>query len=172
MVKKSTLVLLVVILNITDFISLVTSNESDVTSGQPQQITTITTSSSEPCSFNRFCTCVTENIQSITPQIDSLVDTTLENNNTDDLLNSFNIDQQTNTIYSHSKLFEITCLNSPFFTIPKLPSGSLYRLNLIGCKQLSRIKSSSFIQTQISSITISRSKVQVNIRLLIKSLFQ
>ena len=143
--------------------SLVLGEEADAV-GQ-QQITTITTSSSESCIFNRFCTCITENIQSIAPQSDSLIGSTLDNNSTttDDLLNSLNIEQQTSTIYSHSKLYEITCLNSPFYTIPKLPLGHLYRLNLIGSKQLSRIKSSSFSQTQISSITITRSKVQVRV---------
>lgn len=161
----TTLVLLLLILS-NGLISLATGDEADVASGQ--QITTITTSSSEPCMFNRFCTCVTENIQSVAPQQPSadaaLLDSTLENNSSlaEDLLNSFNIDQHANTVYSHSKLYEITCLNSPFYTVPKIPSGHLYRLNLIGAKQLSRIRSSSFVQTQISSITITRSKVQVS----------
>lgn len=149
-----------------NLVGLVTGEEPETTAGQQQQqqITTITTSSSEPCGFNRFCTCVTENVQSITPHSDAVqLDPTLEqtNSSNDDLLNVLHLEQTANTIYSHSKLYEITCLNSPFYSVPKLPGGHLYRLNLIGSKQLSRIKASSFIQSQISSITISRSKVQV-----------
>lgn len=148
---------------------LVTGEESEPTAGQPQQITTITTSSSEPCTFNRFCTCVTENVQSITPHSDGVqLDSNLEqggNSSNDDLLNALHIEQAANTVYSHSKLYEITCLNSPFYSVPKLPGSYLYRLNLIGSKQLSRIKASSFSQSQISSITISRSKVQVLLRI-------
>ena len=152
-----------------NLVGLVAGEEPETTVGQQQQqqqqITTITTSSSEPCGFNRFCTCVTENVQSITPHSDALqLDPTLEqanSSNDDVLLDALHIEQAANTIYSHSKLYEITCLNSPFYSVPKLPGGHLYRLNLIGSKQLSRIKASSFIQSQISSITISRSKVQV-----------
>lgn len=151
-----------------NLVGLVTGEESDgsAPAHPQQQITTITTSSSEPCGFNRFCTCVTENVQSITPpQSDGVqLDAAFEqgaNSSSDDLLNALHIDQASNTIYSHSKLYEITCLNSPFYSVPRLPGGHLYRLNLIGSKQLSRIKANSFAQSQISSITISRSKVQV-----------
>lgn len=169
---RSTLALLLLLLwgsggPAATLVGLVTGEESDGSAPrQPQQqITTITTSSSEPCGFNRFCTCVTENVQSITPpQSDTVqLDATFEqgNSSSDDLLNALHIEQASSTIYSHNKLYEITCLNSPFYSVPRLPGGHLYRLNLIGSKQLSRIKASSFIQSQISSITISRSKVQV-----------
>ena len=163
---RSTLALLLLLLGAgPHLIGRVTGEET--AAGQQQQITTITTSSSEPCAFNRFCTCVTETVQSITPHSDAVqLDSNLEaaNSSSDDLLNVLHLEQSADTIYSHSKLYEITCLNSPFYSVPKLPGGHLYRLNLIGSRQLSRIKAFSFIQSQISSITISRSKVQVLLR--------
>lgn len=161
----STLVLLLILSN--SLISLASGDDPDVTGGQ---ITTITRFTTTGCHFNRFCTCVTENIQSLNlPNIGQSPDSLYSDaaasevnvNTTDDLLNSLNLDQQSNAIYSHSKLYEVTCLNLPFYNVPKLPSGHLYRLNLINAKQLAHIKSSSFAQIQISSITITRSKVQV-----------